>query len=337
MKSALTVYTFNANAKTINFSGVPGFDIKRLIAITHLPTGKDLYSLDGYASFIGTTLTLAPSVDTSGMANGDPFTILYEFPEGATEATAVDILDKLSADPSTGANQDEQTVILNALATLLSGVIAISAQSLPLPSGASTETTLAAVLAKLNQSISVTGFPVTQAVSAASLPLPTGAATQQTLADVLAKIIANPATETTLASILSKLNASIAITAATLPLPTGASSETTLSALNTKIPTLGQKTAANSQPVVLASDQSRVNVSTEERPTSSAASITPSDTVNIGTPTRGIYVGVGGSVVAVINGVAITFANVPAGMILPIVATRVNATGTSATSLVALS
>lgn len=52
------------------------------------------------------------------------------------------------------------------------GTVAVSAVSLPLPAGASTETTLAAVNTKLGGTL---------AVSAASLPLPSGAATDATL------------------------------------------------------------------------------------------------------------------------------------------------------------
>lgn len=50
------------------------------------------------------------------------------------------------------------------------------------------------------------------------------------------------------------------VSAASLPLPTGASTETTLSSINTKTPSLGQATMANSSPVVLASNQSTVPV-----------------------------------------------------------------------------
>ncbi len=68
-----------------------------------------------------------------------------------------------------------------------------------------------------------------------------------------------------------------------------------------------------------------------------AEAITPSDTVNIVRgPTRGIYVGGAGNIVAVIGGTAITFNGAQAGDILPIHATRVNLTSTTATSLVAL-
>jgi len=47
----------------------------------------------------------------------------------------------------------------------------------------------------------------------------------------------------------------------TISLPTGAATEATLSALNAKLNTLGQKTMANSTPVVIASDQSAIPIS----------------------------------------------------------------------------
>lgn len=47
----------------------------------------------------------------------------------------------------------------------------------------------------------------------------------------------------------------------TISLPSGAATETTLSAINAKLGTLGQKTMANSAPVVIASDQSAIPVS----------------------------------------------------------------------------
>lgn len=71
--------------------------------------------------------------------------------------------------------------------------------------------------------------------------------------------------------------------------------------------------------------------------------ITPSDTVNFTvadnktTIVRGIYVGTGGDVVAVRqDGTAVTFTGVPGGVILPIVAKRVNSTSTTASNLVGL-
>lgn len=68
----------------------------------------------------------------------------------------------------------------------------------------------------------------------------------------------------------------------------------------------------------------------------SAQAITPSDTVNLPRETRRVYVGGAGAVVAIIGGAAVTFAAVPAGSLLPIAASRINATGTTASNLVAL-
>ena len=66
--------------------------------------------------------------------------------------------------------------------------------------------------------------------------------------------------------------------------------------------------------------------------------IVPSDSTNFPFTARGIYVGVAGDITAVNeNGVAILFKAVPQGSILPIMAIRVNATGTGASlNLVAL-
>lgn len=68
-----------------------------------------------------------------------------------------------------------------------------------------------------------------------------------------------------------------------------------------------------------------------------ALAVTTSDSVDLSKgKTRGLYVGVGGDVVAVIDGNAITFKNVATGAILPVQCTRVNATSTTATNIVAL-
>jgi hypothetical protein len=69
---------------------------------------------------------------------------------------------------------------------------------------------------------------------------------------------------------------------------------------------------------------------------SQAVAITPHDSTNFTEGAcRAIHVSVAGSIVAIINGAAVTFPTVPAGLFL-VEATRVNATGTAATGLVAL-
>jgi len=68
------------------------------------------------------------------------------------------------------------------------------------------------------------------------------------------------------------------------------------------------------------------------------AAVTPSDSVNLPYITRGLYVGVAGNVSVVLpnSSTVVTFVGVPAGQILPIQTTRVNAALTTATSIVAL-
>jgi hypothetical protein len=81
-------------------------------------------------------------------------------------------------------------------------------------------------------------------------------------------------------------------------------------------------------------------MSEKTKPAVNAIAVTPSDTVDIAgvgfTVTRGLFVGVAGVVVAIINGQAVTFTGVQNGQILPIQCTRVNSTNTTATDMVAL-
>ena len=70
---------------------------------------------------------------------------------------------------------------------------------------------------------------------------------------------------------------------------------------------------------------------------SRAIAIVPSDVTNFTDGAcHAIYVGGAGNITAVVNGTAVLFTAVPVGTILPVRATRVNATGTAATNLVAL-
>lgn len=77
---------------------------------------------------------------------------------------------------------------------------------------------------------------------------------------------------------------------------------------------------------------------TIESPSGDAVAITPHDSTNFTEGVcRGIYVGVGGNVVAITaKGQTVTFKGLEAGMILPVKAKRVNSTDTTATDLVAL-
>lgn len=65
-------------------------------------------------------------------------------------------------------------------------------------------------------------------------------------------------------------------------------------------------------------------------------SVTPDDVVNLANPARSLYIGGTGSLsVEMYGGGTQSFAAVPVG-IFPIQVTRVNATGTTATNIVAL-
>lgn len=72
-------------------------------------------------------------------------------------------------------------------------------------------------------------------------------------------------------------------------------------------------------------------------PAASAVSVTPSDGGDLAQPSRALYVAAAGNLaVRMLTGEAATFASVPAGSLLPIRVTRVLATGTTATGIVAL-
>lgn len=72
-------------------------------------------------------------------------------------------------------------------------------------------------------------------------------------------------------------------------------------------------------------------------PPEQAAAVVPADGTDLACVTRAVYVGGGGDLrVRMLGGAEVTLAAVPAGALLPLRVTRVLATGTSATALVAL-
>lgn len=77
-------------------------------------------------------------------------------------------------------------------------------------------------------------------------------------------------------------------------------------------------------------------------PASGAKSITPSDSTSFPFVTKSIYVGTGGNIAVVLvtegdtAGKVTVFSNVLGGTILPVQATRVNSTSTTASNLVAM-
>ena len=74
-----------------------------------------------------------------------------------------------------------------------------------------------------------------------------------------------------------------------------------------------------------------------EGPATHGFAITPSDVTPLAETTRALYIGQGGDVaVNFASGASVTFAGLAAGTILPIRATGVLSTGTTASNLIAL-
>lgn len=72
-------------------------------------------------------------------------------------------------------------------------------------------------------------------------------------------------------------------------------------------------------------------------PFTGAVAVTPNDSNDLQVMTRGLYIGVGGSLVVMMgNGATVTFAGLVAGTLLPARVVRVLATGTTASSIVAV-
>lgn len=72
-------------------------------------------------------------------------------------------------------------------------------------------------------------------------------------------------------------------------------------------------------------------------PATGGFAVVPSDTVDFSELSRALYIGGAGNLVVVMqNGNVLTFVGVPAGTVLPVRASRVNSTSTTATNIVAL-
>jgi hypothetical protein len=73
-------------------------------------------------------------------------------------------------------------------------------------------------------------------------------------------------------------------------------------------------------------------------PALNAVALTPDDSNDLTTTTRGLYIGVGGNISVILEGdtVAVTFLGAIAGTVLPLRVKRLRSTSTTATNLVGL-
>lgn len=172
--------------------------------------------------------------------------LVFDTPAGLVPSVA-------EADPVTGAPADRATettlaalkavadTLATAAAAIQSAVEALDAKATAIDTGAIAGTVSldGATLAALETVNANTGLaqPLTDAqLRASAVP------------------VSGPLTDTQLRA------AEVPVSAAALPLPAGAATETTLAAISANTPTVGQKSAAASSPVVLASDQPAIPV-----------------------------------------------------------------------------
>jgi len=158
-------------------------------------------------------------VDASGELQVD--VISSALPTGAaTEATLASVLVDTGNIATDVASIDASSTAMEASLASIDGKLA---NPMPIEGGNAT-------------AVKVDGSAVTQPISAASLPLPTGAATEATLASIDAETAnissgivsidaATTASAASLASIDGKLANPMPISAASLPLPTGAATD----------------------------------------------------------------------------------------------------------------
>jgi hypothetical protein len=149
--------------------------------------------------------------------------------------------------PSGAATSANQTTEIAGLSSIDAQLALIKAKTDNLDVALSTRAVPGLTDAQLRAAavpVSGTFFQATQPVSAASLPLPTGAATEATLA--------TRATETTLAAVKAKTDNLDVLLSTIL----------TLAGFQARINTFGQKAMAASTPVVIASNQTTLAVST---------------------------------------------------------------------------
>jgi hypothetical protein len=182
-----------------------------------------------------TTLSQLGIVLVTGARRVQVCTTAYTSGSGTGFAVAAYVQGGASAGGSSGLTD----------AQLRASAVAVSLASVPLPTGASTEATLALIKAKtdnLDVALSTRTKPAdTQAVSAAALPLPAGASTSAlqttgntSLSSIDGKVVLPGALDGS-GNLKTHEQGTAAVSAASLPLPTGAATEATLALIKTDV------------------------------------------------------------------------------------------------------
>jgi len=227
-----TVTPANNAPLPVKLTGVTG-DVNITAGDLNVQTSHAGASHDSMRIGDGTNLMAVNAALEATVRDGDAITELQS------------ILAKIIAAPSTETKQDDVITALGDLLTELqlkadlTETQPVSIATSPLPTGAATEVTLAALLA--------------------------AAATETTLSNMntaVAKETTLAATNTALGNLLTELQLKADLTetqpvsAATLPLPTGAATEATLLAQSAKLPAvIGKQASAGSLSVTISNDE----------------------------------------------------------------------------------
>lgn len=226
----------------------------------------------------------AGSANASVGVNGAPITgsstlVAGENPSGNQQPLQTDAAGNLLVNIASGSGPDDVNLVSVSGAAITLGQ-KTSAASLPIVI-ASDQSALSVSAAQSGAwTVAVNNFPATQPVSGTVTVLQ-GTSPWVVDASGFPVPVTGPLTDTQLRATPVPISGTVtanagtgtfAISAASLPLPTGASTEATLSALNAKFNSLGQKTMANSAPVVIASDQTSIPVAAT--PTTTSGTVT---------------------------------------------------------------
>jgi len=237
--------------------GADGVNDGDISASNPMPVSLDSASLAALEN-ISVTVTTSAEVEVKN-DSGNPIPV-----NGTVTANAgTNLNTSLLALDSTVAKDSSLTTIDNSVNTLLKPASTLSAVT-TVGGITNTVTVKADTPVNQINAFKVDGSAVTQPVSAITLPLPSGAATETTLSALNAKVSSVNTGAVTISSALPTGTNSIGqVTAnAGTNLNTSALNlEATQSAINGKLNSLGQKTMVNSMPVVIASDQTAIPAS----------------------------------------------------------------------------
>ena len=252
MRIIVPNYTFDKVAKTITFTDYASISQEKILLVVDATNNTVVYqpNVSGLGGAVATNvLTVTLNTNIGSFNNADKLQIFYE--DTTSVAGSVTTAAPTYA---TGTTQALSLTTTGGLRTTVTGTV-------PLPTGAATETTLASVDTKtpaLGQTVMATSTPVVIASNQTALPITDNAGSLT----------------------IDSTQLPAALVGARLDVNAGAW-------LGSTAPTVGSKTSADSIPVVIASDQGAVAVSVASLPLPSGAS-TASNQTTLGSQTSKI-------------------------------------------------